>query len=98
MLANFGKFGAEIQTQKGRFYVFDDISCLVKYCEENESTKVKCYYVHDYTQNNQLIDATKAFYISGGEINSPMHGNIAAFENFGDKLKAKAISWNDIIK
>jgi copper chaperone NosL len=99
-----GKFGTEIQTQKGRFYMFDDISCLVNYCEENEATKVKSYYVHDYTQNNQLIDATKAFYIKGGAINSPMHGNIAAFatfsdaQNFGDKLKAQAISWNEILK
>lgn len=99
-----GKYGAEIQTQKGRFYAFDDISCLVKYCEENESTKVKSYYVHDYTQNNQLIDATTAFYISGGDINSPMNGNIAAFSTqadaqiFGDKLKAKAIKWNEILK
>jgi copper chaperone NosL len=99
-----GKFGAEIQTQKGRYYMFDDISCLVNYCEENESTKISSYFVHDYTQNNQLIDATKAFYISGGNINSPMHGNIAAFatfsdaQNFGDQLKAQAISWNEILK
>ena len=99
-----GKFGAEIQTQKGRHFMFDDISCLVKYCEENESTTIKSYYVHDYTKNNQLIDATKAFYISGGNINSPMHGNTAAFttfsdaQNFGDKLKAKAINWNEILK
>jgi len=60
--------------------------------------------VHDYSKNNQLIDATTAFYISGGDINSPMHGNIAAFStqadalNFGDKLKAKAIKWNEILK
>lgn len=99
-----GKFGAEIQTQKGRYYMFDDISCLVKYCEENETTKVSGYFVHDYSKNNQLIDATTAFYISGGDINSPMHGNIAAFStqadavNFGDKLKAKAIKWNEILK
>ncbi len=98
-----GKFGAQIQTQKGRHYMFDDISCLVSYCEENEATKVKSYYVHDFTQNNQLIDATKAFYVKGGDINSPMHGNIAAFatfsdaQNFGDKLKAQAISWNEIV-
>lgn len=99
-----GKFGAEIQTQKGRYYMFDDISCLVKYCEENETTKVSGYFVHDYSKNNQLIDATSAFYISGGDINSPMHGNIAAFStqadalNFGDKLKAKAVKWNEILK
>ena len=99
-----GKYGAEIQTQKGRYYMFDDISCLVKYCEENEATKVSGYFVHDYSKNKQLIDATTAFYISGGDINSPMNGNIAAFStqadalNFGDKLKAKAIKWNEILK
>lgn len=98
-----GKFGAEIQTQKGRYYKFDDISCLLNYCQEHESTKIKSYFVHDYTQNNKLIDATKAFYIKGGEINSPMHGNIAAFttlleaQNFGNKLKARTISWNEIL-
>ncbi|MGG7035514.1 MAG: nitrous oxide reductase accessory protein NosL [Flavobacterium sp.] len=98
------KFGAQIQTQKGRFYIFDDIACLAKYCQENESTKIKNYYVHDYTQNNQLIDATKAFYINGGDINSPMHGNIAAFASFSDaqkfstQLKAQTISWDEILK
>lgn len=82
-----GKHGAEIITEKGRAYKFDDLACMVNYTKENPELKVKGYYVHDYTLENELIPAEKAFYVSGGAIKSPMNGNVAAFSN---KSQAKA--------
>jgi copper chaperone NosL len=98
-----GKYGAEVITQKGRVFKFDDIMCLINYCKENSKTKMEAFYVIDYNQNNVLIPAETAFYSKGGDIHSPMHGGIIAFSNekdskeVGVKLKASSISWNEII-
>jgi copper chaperone NosL len=98
-----GKYGAEVITQKGRVYKFDDISCMVNYCKENTNTKMEVFYVHDFAQNNVLIPAQTAFFLTGGTINSPMHGGIIAFSKekeateIGAKLNAKPIAWNAIM-
>lgn len=99
-----GKHGAEIITQKGRAYKFDDIACMANYCDENADLKIKSYYVHDFTKDNELIPAEKAFYVKGGNVKSPMNGNIAAFSNKSEakayevKLGAEEIEWIDIIE
>lgn len=99
-----GKHGAEIITEKGRAYKFDDIACMAQYCKENKEMKIKAYYVHDYTKNNEFILADKAFFISGGAVKSPMNGNIAAFSNkseakaFEAQSKGLEIEWSAIVK
>ena len=99
-----GKFGAELITSKGRIYKFDDMFCMIKYHKENKDVQIQSFYIHDYNQNNVLIPAETAFYIKGGEINSPMHGNIIAVKTneesqiVAQKLKANPISWQEIIK
>jgi copper chaperone NosL len=99
-----GKYGAEVITQKGRVYKFDDIMCMVNYCKENADTKIGAYYVNDFTQDNTLIPAENAFFLSGGAIQSPMHGGVVAFlskngvATFESKLNAKPITWEAIIK
>lgn len=99
-----GKFGAELITSKGRIYKFDDMHCMINYHKENKNVQIHSFYIHDYNQNNVLIPAETAFYIKGGEINSPMHGNIIAVKTneesqiVAQKLKANPISWQEIIK
>lgn len=98
-----GKYAAEVITQKGRVYKFDDISCMVNYCKENTNTKIGAYYVSDFAQDNALIPAQTAFFLSGGTIKSPMHGGIIAFpsekesKEFAAKLNAKPMNWETII-
>lgn len=98
-----GKFGAEVITEKGRDYKFDDIMCMVNYCKENATTKMKSFYVLDYNQHNVLIPAETAFFLSGGTINSPMRGNIIAFNSESEaseiqaKLQAETIDWHAIM-
>ncbi|WP_286914390.1 nitrous oxide reductase accessory protein NosL [Flavobacterium sp. UBA4197] len=104
MTISDGKFGAELITQKGRAYKFDDIACMRNYCKENHTTAVKAYYVHDYDKENVLIPAETAVYLKGGAITSPMHGNTAAFttaeqaEKANDGLAAETINWDSILK
>jgi len=99
-----GKYAAEVITQKGRVYKFDDIGCMANYCKENANTKMSAYYVGDFSQDNNLIPAETAFFLSGGTIQTPMHGGIIAFskekdaKEFGTKLNAKPINWDVLIK
>ena len=99
-----GKFGAELITTKGRIYKFDDMHCMINYHKENLATKIQSFYIHDFNQNNVLISAETAFYVKGGEINSPMRGNIIAVKtekeakNIALKYNASLVSWSEIIK
>ena len=98
-----GKYAAEVITDKGRVYKFDDFSCMSNYAKENSNTKIAAYYVNDYKQDNVLIPATTAFFLSGGTIQSPMRGGIIALSNekdaneFATKLEAKPVAWEAVI-
>ncbi len=102
MTISNGKFGAELITEKGRHYKFDDISCMVKFAKSGTTIPAKVFFVNDYLQDNTLIAADKAFYLKDGDINSPMRGNKAAFsskqeaEQYQTKLKATPTTWGDI--
>lgn len=97
-----GKFGAELITKKGRYYMFDDLACMVKFAKSNTSIPYQSFFVNDYLQDNTLIPAETAHFIKGGKINSPMRGNMAAFSSakeqteFGKKLEAHLITWAEV--
>lgn len=74
-----GRFGAELITDKGRVYKFDDISCMFRFANGNVKYSYSQRYVNDYSANNILIDANSAFYIYSNKVHSPMGGNVAAF-------------------
>ncbi|WP_310559804.1 nitrous oxide reductase accessory protein NosL [Flavobacterium sp.] len=98
-----GKFGAEVITEKGRVFNFDDIGCMLNYCKENSNTKMGAYFVNDFSKDNELIPANTAFFLLGGSIQSPMRGGIIAFskeseaKEFGVKLDAKPVTWEAIL-
>lgn len=99
------KFAAELFTQKGRAYKFDDISCMVDYKNDNkDKSNGASFYVADFLGDNHLIPAETAVYITGENIKSPMGGNIAAFANkessntYAVDLMAEYTSWNNINK
>lgn len=76
-----GKFGAELITSKGRVYKFDDLFCMKNYRKENATTEFSGIYIHNFEGNNDLIDATTAYFVHHPSLKSPMGGNTAAFGN-----------------
>ena len=102
MTISNGKFGAELLTKKGRYYKFDDLSCMMHYTKENTNVQVQSFFVNDYAKDNTLIPAEQCFYLRGGSINSPMRGNFAAFasdkdqDNFQKQLNAKTLTWEQV--
>lgn len=74
-----GRYGAELLTKKGRVYKFDDLGCMLAYAKENKQVEAKKYFVHDFEQNNVLINVETAFFVHSEQVNSPMQGNTIAF-------------------
>lgn len=103
MTISDGHFGAEAITGKGRVYKFDDVSCLLGFAQDQGSKNIRSYFVHDWTQANVLIDATKAVFVHHEAMKSPMGGNIAAFSDqeaageVASKHGSTAISWEHIV-
>ncbi|MBX2967479.1 MAG: nitrous oxide reductase accessory protein NosL [Cyclobacteriaceae bacterium] len=77
------RFGAEVVTEKGKIYKFDDVNCLVNFLNSGDVQErdVKYTLVTDFSQPESLIDAATAFYLKSPEIKSPMASQVAAFEN-----------------
>lgn len=102
MTISNGKFGAELLTKKGRYYKFDDLSCMMHFTKENTNVQVQSFFVNDYAKDNTLIPAEQCFYLNGGSINSPMRGNFAAFasdkdqDDFQKQLNAKMVTWEQV--
>ena len=102
MTVSDGKFGAEIVTKKGRVIMFDDLSCMVSYIRENDAENIGRYYICDFPEENQLTDATTAWYVKHDKLRSPMGGNTAAFssrsaaDEFAAAHGAEVADWQSI--
>ena len=98
-----GRFGAEVITEKGRFYKFDDVSCLKRYVKENSTQIFAQKLVNDYSANNVLIDVNTSYFLHSDNIHSPMGGDLAAFssKDSADKYAiiwgTEVIRWDDVV-
>ncbi len=97
-----GNFAAELITPKGRVYKFDDVLCMNGYIKVNKGTEAGKFYVGDYQKENELIDATTAWFVRSEHIRSPMGGNTAAFadkaaaEKLADEYQTIIKNWDEI--
>ncbi len=97
------KFGAEIVTEKGKVYKFDDTGCMLNFERENiGSQKVAQELVVDYSNPGKLINAITAFHLKCLEEKSPMGSDLASFEKeenlnkYIQQLQGEKISWDKI--
>lgn len=97
-----GRFAAELITDKGRVYKFDDLSCMIRFSNENKNQVYAQKYVNDYTKNNILVDAISAFFIYSTNVRSPMRGDVAAFatqedaEEYAKIWNAPILKWDQL--
>ena len=91
------KFGAELVTNKGKVYKFDDINCLLTYYNAHEEEQVN--YAHslviDFTKPGTLIDASSSHYLKAEAVKSPMASQVAAFQDY-ELMKENKKKWNGI--
>lgn len=99
------RFGAEVMTEKGKAYKFDDLHCLATFLAEGTVPLEdinEIYYV-DFSTPGKLVPAPQALLLKGEGIKSPMASQIATFTSV-DSLKkykeffnAEEIKWEDYI-
>lgn len=97
------RFAAEILTDKGKAYKFDDMGCLLKYVSENNLpvANAKIFVANYATPTSSFLDARGATYIHSELLKTPMNGNYAAFETKQNAIVPgsetnKLLSWNDL--
>ena len=99
------KFGAELVTQKGKIYKFDDMRCFINYYNSGYETAEEFQHalVVDYLNPGKLINAYDAFYLKSSVIRSPMDGQVAAFETkqamtpLKKEWKAIYLAWGEVV-
>lgn len=86
------RFGAEIVTNKGRIYKFDDLNCLVRYLKSGEvpSENIAQILSIDFKKNGQFVAVQQAFFLQNEAVKSPMRGDIASFSDKNDLEAVKA--------
>lgn len=96
------RFAAELITDKGKIYKFDDLSCMLSHMNENSEQKYKGIYISDFLAPNTLSDVNTMTLIKGEHVGSPMGGNMAAFSNpdsaaiWEGRLGAEKIEWSSV--
>ncbi len=77
------RFGAEVITDKGKVYKFDDEHCLKSFLKEaaNNKDKSNSVYFADFSGDHSLVPAKASFFLKSDSLRSPMGGNVAAFAN-----------------
>lgn len=98
------RYGAELISNKGKIFKFDDIGCLIYFLNDQNIQEDKCQriLVADYLNPKNWLDTKDALFVKANDIHSPMNFNYAAFsENskinslFENKEK-QVISWMEL--
>ena len=75
-------FGAEIITNKGKVYKFDDTHCLAAFRIKNiDSNIIKQVYFVNFFDPHNFIEADHVFLLKSPALHSPVGGNTAAFDS-----------------
>jgi len=96
------RFAAEILTEKGKAYKFDDIACLLNYLHEHkqQNAGVKIYVANYSNPTSTFLDAFTATYVHNEQFKTAMNGNYAAFPSAQDATKegekSNPLKWSDL--
>jgi copper chaperone NosL len=106
MIISDKKFGAEVVTQKGKAYKFDDTHCLVAFLKSGsvDQKEIAATYVADYSAQEKLIATDQAFLLKAESIRGPMGGTVAAFateesmKQYQQQLQAVSVKWSEVVQ
>ena len=96
------KFGAELINKKGKALKFDSSECMLSYRKTDKNFEAAQILIINYANPEELIEADKSFFLQGGNVNSPMGGQLAAFktradaEKFQKELQGGLLLWTDV--
>lgn len=78
---------AEVVTKKGKVYKFDATECMINFMNEFDTSEIALYLSNNYSEPEELIDATQATFLISKNVPSPMGANLSAFKNKADAEK-----------
>jgi copper chaperone NosL len=98
------KFGAEVLTQKGKVFKFDDVNCLVNFLNTKElkSTDIAQILIVDFKKTKELILVEKLFFLNSPKLRTPMSSDVAAFSSEKDlteaqnQFKGEKLNWEQV--
>lgn len=98
------RFGAQLVTDKGRIYMFDDVNCMVEFMDSDEGKRHHYAYelIVDYSNPGELLDVHYTFFLKTDEIRTPMNSKIIALPNRETQEEFKAaiggilLGWGEI--
>ena len=95
------RFGAELVTDKGKVYTFDSIECLATYYVAHRDV-ARTVWVTDFTRPSTLVRADSAYYVRGGEMQSPMALGLVAYADKDAAARAitrggEQLRWSDVV-
>jgi len=98
------RFGAEIITNKGKIYKFDDMHCVLAFLKSGSlpSKEIKDVYFVTFGGNHGFVKSTDASLLKSDDLHSPMNGNVAAFANADsmrqtmELVKGAPVTWKEL--
>jgi copper chaperone NosL len=77
------KFGAEVVSDKGKIYKFDDVICLSRFLKSGEldDKDISHNVVVNFEKQNDFLHTKEAYFLTEPGLRSPMGSNTAAFES-----------------
>ena len=85
MTISNGKFGAELLTKKGRYYKFDDLSCMLLYAKDNTLIPAEqSFYLRGGAINSPMRGNFAAFASDKDQ------------DNFQKQFNAKTLTWEQV--
>jgi copper chaperone NosL len=98
------RFGAEIVTDKGKIFIFDDVNCMVKYTHDESFDKniIAHSLVIDYSNPRVLVPLDSAHFVFSEEVKTPMASKVVPFgssrvaEEFRSEWNGNFKSWSEI--
>jgi copper chaperone NosL len=98
------RYASQLITDKGRVYKFDDIICTINYLNDNNQIAIGSVWVADFIKPTNWLNVNQAVFIKSQNLNSPMGGNLPAFESkesaafYTDADTGLTLNWDKLIE
>ena len=98
------KFGAELITQKGKIYKFDDAHCVNNFLKKGpikEADMAQILFI-DYEKGKELLDVKSMFFVVSPQLKSPMNSHAASFssraaaDKMAGQLNGRVHTWSEL--
>jgi len=98
------KFGAELITEKGKIYKFDDAHCVLEFIKSNKvkPADIAQTVFIDYENDKNFLDVESLFFVVSPQLKSPMNSNAAAFSNkqkadkMASEINGEVKTWQEL--